>query len=346
MWLCRWGEGKAWCLSEADCLARSKSKDGRGGWRSSGWPSQSGSLPATLPWDDAPCRMHPDQAWGCQLSNRCDLNPAFCEFNMIWLKTCDGGSWSGNRSSPSPSGLFYRGKHILRATAEALLDMGIGDASEIVIGGGSAGALGVYLQADYWLSLLNPTGKVKKVAAVPDCGFFQDWKENNSFHRGFVWMKSSDGMNAVVDPRCAAAHSTAKNLCLMAEHMAPFIRTPLFALQAKFDSWQKSSICGTDCDTIVGEQAYGDSLLSKLQVTVLAKPDNGAFVDSCLHHCGGSDTYRNDNMTQAQALAVWYHHGVNAMPHQGRMISKATYPCTRCCTGKQPQARTFEKPIL
>ena len=23
-------------------------------------------------------------------------------------------------------------------------------------------------------------------------------------------------------------------------------------------------------------------------------------VDSCLHHCGGSDTYRNDNITQAQ----------------------------------------------
>ena len=254
-----WGEGKAWCLSESECLARSKATDGRGGWRSSGWPAKPGCLPPTLPWGDAPCSGWPGQAWGCQLSNRCDLNPAFCTFNMVWLKTCDGGSWSGNRSSLSPSGLHYKGKSILRATARALLAMGIGEASEIVIGGGSAGALGVYLQSDYWLSLLNPRGTVKKVAAVPDCGFFQDWR-NNSYHQGFVWMESAEGMNSAVDPSCAAVHPTEKNLCLMAEHIAPFIKTPLFALQAKFDSWQKGSICGGDCATAAGEQAYGDAL--------------------------------------------------------------------------------------
>ena len=88
-----------------------------------------------------------------------------------------GGSWSGNRSSLSPSGLHYKGKRILDATADALLAMGIGDATEIVIGGGSAGALGVYLQADYWRQKLDPHHD-KKVAAVPDCGFFQDWRNN------------------------------------------------------------------------------------------------------------------------------------------------------------------------
>eukprot|EP01051_Picozoa_sp_SAG22_P019963 SAG22_NODE_3862_length_1494_cov_1.588530_2_plen_71_part_00 len=55
---------------------------------------------------------------------------------------------------------------------KALRALGVGDATEIVIGGGSAGALGVYLQADYWLGQLR-TPSVTKVAAVPDCGFFQ-----------------------------------------------------------------------------------------------------------------------------------------------------------------------------
>ena len=50
-----WGEGKAWCLSEADCVARAKATDGRGGWHSSGWPEKPGCLPPTLPWGDAPC---------------------------------------------------------------------------------------------------------------------------------------------------------------------------------------------------------------------------------------------------------------------------------------------------
>ena len=158
-----WGEGKAWCLSEADCVARATATDGRGGWTSSGWPSKPGCLPPTLPWGDAPCvpGKTAGQAWGCQLSNDCGLNPAFCDFNMVHLKTCDGGSWSGNRSSLSPSGLHYKGRAIVDATVAALQALGIGEATEIVIGGGSAGALGVYLQADRWLSMLDPSGEKK-----------------------------------------------------------------------------------------------------------------------------------------------------------------------------------------
>ena len=335
-----WGEGKAWCLSEAECDARAKATDGRGGWKASGWPAKPGCLPPTLPWGAAPCSGHAGQAWGCQLSNDCALNPAFCDFNMVHVKTCDGGSWSGNRSSLSPSGLHYRGKAIVDATVRALRGLGIGTATEIVIGGGSAGALGVYLQADYWLAQLDPKHD-KKVAAVPDCGFFQDWK-NNSFHQGFAWMHSEAGMQSAVDPRCAAAHPTAPNLCLMAEHAAPFISTPLFALQAKFDSWQKGNVCGADCATTAGEQAFGDALVAKLRATVLAKKGNGAFVDSCLHHCGGSDTYRNDNLTQARALQTWFEHGASALPQAGRLISESAYPCAACCTGKQPQSLKSE----
>jgi len=59
-------------------------------------------------------------------------------------------SWSGNRSTPSTSGLHYRGQAIVDATARALHGMGIGVATEVVVGGGSAGALGVYLQVR-WL---------------------------------------------------------------------------------------------------------------------------------------------------------------------------------------------------
>ena len=66
---------------------------GRGGWYSSGWPGLPGALPPTLPWGGAPCIPGgtAGQAWGCQLSNDCTKNPAFCEFNMVHLKTCDGG---------------------------------------------------------------------------------------------------------------------------------------------------------------------------------------------------------------------------------------------------------------
>jgi hypothetical protein len=80
--------------------------------------------------------------------------------HKVYLKTCDGGSWTGNRSQPttgeassrssssdggggSGAALHYRGRAILDATAAALLTLGVSDATEVVVGGGSAGALGV-----------------------------------------------------------------------------------------------------------------------------------------------------------------------------------------------------------
>ena len=46
-------------------------------------------------------------------------------------------------------------------------------------------------------------------------------------------------MNSAVDSNCAAAHPTEPNLCMMAEHLAPFIQTPLFALEAEFGKHRK-----------------------------------------------------------------------------------------------------------
>lgn len=317
---------------------------GRGGWTASGWPTVPGALPPTLPWADAPCfpGQTPNQAWGCQLSNDCTRNPAFCTFNMVYLKTCDGGSWSGNRSDesgvalrPGATPLYYRGRAILDATASALGKLGITNATEIVIGGGSAGALGVYLQLDHWNRTLNPN-QDKRVVGLPDCGFFQDW-DNNSYHQGFVWMQSAAGMNSVVDPVCRAAHPTQPNLCLMAEHLSPYITTPLFALQAKFDSYQIPHICGADCTTTVQKQAYGDALVAKLHATVLNRKGNGAMVDACYHHCAGYNTYTVAGLTQAEAVQIWYERGAAALPENGRLFSNATYPCAACCN--PPPAR-------
>lgn len=102
-----WHEGKAWCLSDADCVARTKATDGRGGWKSSGWPEKEGCLPSSIPFQACPGQNT------CQLSPDPKLNPAFHDHNMVFIKTCDGASFSGNRSSPvniSGNTIYYRGK--------------------------------------------------------------------------------------------------------------------------------------------------------------------------------------------------------------------------------------------
>lgn len=102
------------------------------------------------------------------------------DHHKVYLKTCDGGSWTGNRSQPatgrasssrsssdggggSGAALHYRGRAILDATAAALLTLGVSDATEIVVGGGSAGALGVCV-----LLSLEPNTLDSKITSSQD----------------------------------------------------------------------------------------------------------------------------------------------------------------------------------
>jgi hypothetical protein len=54
-------------------------------------------------------------------------------------------------------------------------------------------------------------------------------------------------MNSVLHPACEAAHAASNNtyMCMFAPHVSPFIQTPMFALQAKYDAWQIPNILGS-----------------------------------------------------------------------------------------------------
>jgi hypothetical protein len=331
-----WHEGKAWCLSEEDCVKRANATDGRGGWSASGWPSKPGCLPPTIPFAGKP--EIEDTA---QLSPMSKSNPTFHDFNMVFVKTCDGGSWSGNQPRVSPGGLYYRGASILKATIDALVEMGIENATEIVIGGGSAGALGVYRHVNYYVERLNPVG-LKRVVALPDCGFFQDLGFQNKYYQGMSWMKSEDGMAAIVDPYCAARHSQDLVKCLFAEHVAPFIKVPIFALQAMYDKWQIENILSNVANHSpkgMGRiNAFGENIKKKLLSSVLDRKVNAVFLDGCEHHCGGFNTYHVDNLTQSLAVDIWYKYGSGALPYQGRIFANVDFPCSACCV-------TFKKII-
>jgi hypothetical protein len=348
-----WHEGKAWCLSHEDCIQRALSKDGRGGWFSSGWPKKPGCLPESIPFaagDTCPGQQT------CQLSPDPAVNPAFNSFNMVFIKTCDGGSFSGNRSAPvntsgvatrtnmgSSPPLYYRGRSILDSVIDALLGMGVGNATDVVIGGGSAGALAVYLHADHYRARLDPLHE-KKFVALADCGFFMDSNgvttqqlgeeiglpHSGGYHDGIAWIYSADGMNAVVDRECRAAHAANPELCLFAAHLSPFVKTPLFALQAKYDAWQIPNILRSADSKVIN--AFGANLTALLNSSLLSgRPGNGAFVDGCKHHCGGYNTYHVDNMTQAEAVAAWYINGSASLPKAGSIIDLRSCPCVACC---------------
>ena len=68
-------------------------------------------------------------------------NPLFYNWNKVYLRYCDGASFSGDVTAPIPTGnttqpfLYYRGKRIVRAIFESLTnDYGLSEATDIVIG--------------------------------------------------------------------------------------------------------------------------------------------------------------------------------------------------------------------
>lgn len=63
-----------------------------------------------------------------QLSDDPRANPTLYNWNVVWVKTCDGGSWTGNREQPEMvdgTPLYYRGRRILDAMIDDLIPRGI-----------------------------------------------------------------------------------------------------------------------------------------------------------------------------------------------------------------------------
>jgi hypothetical protein len=95
---------------------------------------------------------------GGLLSDNCTKNPDFCNFNRVFMKYCDGNSFSGNRDAAVPvvgtdgksKDLFFRGRRILDETLAALkAGHGLGSADSVLLTGCSAGGLSTFLHTDY-----------------------------------------------------------------------------------------------------------------------------------------------------------------------------------------------------
>merc|ERR1719253_644283 len=112
------------------------------------------------------------------MSNDCSRNPDFCAFNRVYIKYCDGNSFTGNRDAPLPvvgadnqtKLLYFRGKRVVDEVLKMLTNrFGLSQASSVLLTGCSAGGLAAYLHADYVgsrLKVLSPNLKKYKVAPM------------------------------------------------------------------------------------------------------------------------------------------------------------------------------------
>eukprot|EP01046_Picozoa_sp_COSAG06_P046471 COSAG06_NODE_6585_length_2867_cov_1.705564_2_plen_586_part_00 len=322
-------EGGGWCTTMADCAARA--------WAAPGVPN--GALGSTA---RAPLSLDPHGSGGAgNLSGNKSLNPTFADWTTVVVNYCDGGSFAGSLDHPvtTQSGeqqLWFRGKHILRAVLEELQALhGLDRATEVVLGGCSAGGLAVYLHCDVVAQLLAPT----PLRCFADAGFFPDVVSvdgeslaASQFREAFDFMNASSG----VDQSCIAAQATKDNWwkCFFAEHTLPHVSTPLFILNSGYDPvsqlWQYGTLNTTTMPATIGRDAswepclsnfstcnssqlatvqhYHDLIVKALGPATAASSPHGVFLPSCIAHCQGNywtsgHTIRGESM--ASALDRW-----------------------------------------
>lgn len=310
-------QGGGWCYDELACLLRSNT-----------------TLGSSKTWESA-------ISAGGIMSDDCKVNPDLCDFNRVYIRYCDGASFSGNRDHPltvtgrdgKAKPIYFRGRRIMDAVLETLKGFGLGTAQTVLLTGCSAGGLATYLHADYvHLKLQALAPALTKFRAAPISGFFLLHQTvygrpvyPDQMKHVFQMANSSHGVN---DNCIAASLPELRWQCIFASHSYAHMKTPTFELNSAADSWQLENIY-TNYDggwkRCLQSQETGcsDSQLSSLNKYIsdymgtawssdnFGKDGNGAFLHSCTLHCEAQSDLRWASIsvrgtTMQEAFSKWW----------------------------------------
>ncbi|XP_057844988.2 pectin acetylesterase 8 isoform X1 [Cryptomeria japonica] len=255
------------------------------------------------------------------LSDNQSQNPDFYNWNRVKIRYCDGASFTGDMEEVNQIyKLYYRGQRIWQAVMEDLLLKGMNKAKQALLSGCSAGGLTSFLHCDNFRELLPKSATVK---CLGDAGFFIDVQDISGeyFIRSyFNEIIRLQGSVKNLPRNCTSTMNPSK--CFFPQYLLPYIETPLFVLNAAYDSWQIKNIlapseadpyrlwqlCKLDIKNCNSEQlevmqGYRKEMLSALNITDISTRrgyrdemlrslnlarnsiDRGMFINSCYAHC-------------------------------------------------------------
>ena len=303
-------EGGGWCYG-ATVAAATASCASHGGAQ---WPPQSGDYDSSV----VTAQVGGGADIGGLMSSDPAINPDFYTWNKVFMHYCDGSSFGGGRADPiavsrggKPGDLWLRGRNNFDALVSHFsTTLGMDNATDVILSGGSAGGLAVFYNLDHFATLLPPS---VRLVGFPDAGFFMDVKGETSGeydYRGLfqgadpVWnVTGSGGTNL----KCLAANAGEKWKCLMAQYIAPHVETPIFVMNSDYDAWQMEHVLGAQCiptptSACTGDQnaslrSFRDQFAAAITAGVTdGRPKNGVFLDSCYVHEQNVDYCSNQGM--------------------------------------------------
>ncbi|XP_015874830.3 pectin acetylesterase 12 [Ziziphus jujuba] len=317
-------EGGGWCNSIRNCVYRKTTRRGSSNF------------------------MEKQIAFTGILSNKPEENPDFFNWNRVKLRYCDGASFTGD-SEHKAAGLQFRGQRIWLAAMEDLMSKGMRYAKNALLSGCSAGGLAAILHCDEYRNFFPRTTRVK---CLSDAGLFLDavdvsgGRTLRNIYSGVV------GLQGVRNnlPRICTNHLDPTS-CFFPQNLISGVRTPLFVLNAAYDSWQiQSSLAPPSADPhgywhdcrlnhakcsisqLKFLQGFRNQMLNSIKQFSVSR-QNGLFINSCFAHCQSErqDTWFADNSpvlgNKPIALAVgdWY------FDRAGVKDIDCPYPCDNTC---------------
>ncbi|XP_002280865.3 pectin acetylesterase 3 [Vitis vinifera] len=282
------------------------------------------------------------------LSNKAEENPDFFNWNRVELRYCDGASFSGEGQNEA-AGLYFRGQRIFEAGMEELMSKGMKNADQALLSGCSAGGLASILHCDEFGGLFPETTKVK---CLSDAGFFLDVTDaagGHTIRNFYAGVVSLQGVEKNLPSTCISRFDPTS--CFFPENLVDNIKTPLFLLNAAYDTWQfHQSLVPSSVDphgewnACKSNQSNCNStqiqLLQDFRMEMLddvksfARDDqNGLFINSCFVHCQTErqDTWFADDSPLigkkkiAESVGDWY------FDRRPVKAIDCPYPCDTTC---------------
>ncbi|KAH9687756.1 Pectin acetylesterase 8 [Citrus sinensis] len=319
-------EGGGWCNNVTTCLERKKTRLG------------------------SSKQMVKVVAFSGMLSNKQKFNPDFYNWNRIKVRYCDGASFTGDVEAVNPANnLHFRGARVFQAVMEDLMAKGMKNAQNAVLSGCSAGGLTSILHCDNFRALF-PVGT--KVKCFADAGYFINAKDVSGashIEQFYAQVVATHGSAKHLPASCTSRLSP--GLCFFPQYMARQITTPLFIINAAYDSWQIKNIlapgvadphgtwhsCKLDINNcsptqLQTMQSFRTQFLNALAGLGISS-SRGMFIDACYAHCQTEmqETWlRTDSpvlgkSSIAKAVGDWYY---DRSPFQK---IDCAYPCNPTC---------------
>ncbi|CAA2959492.1 pectin acetylesterase 12-like [Olea europaea subsp. europaea] len=282
------------------------------------------------------------------LSNKAEENPDFFNWNRVKIRYCDGASFAGD-SEDKATGLQFRGQRIWLAAIEDLMSRGMHNADQALLSGCSAGGLASILHCDEFQSFFPGSTKVK---CLSDAGLFMDAVDISGGHtlrEFFGGVVSLQGVKKNLPSSCTEHLDPTS--CFFPQNLIANIETPMFILNAAYDSWQVQQSLAShtaDPEGTWHECKLNHERCSTLQIQFLQdfrkdmlnavkgfakSQQNGLFINSCFAHCQSErqDTWFADespvigNKAVAIAVGDWYFDRANIK------AIDCPYPCDKTC---------------